>query len=172
MFGEFDLPGMPFSQENAYGVVYATPRGGDPQQLDAVKQYFRTGEIWAINSQIMRTSYEGKKYLLTRGLEDIIVIGLRNAFRFHREISHIEPPFFVELGIVGIADHAIAHDGYGMNRQPRFANDAVLHEAVVYTTTDPVVAELALTFFEKVNDDTGVPRPQGLYGRQRAVLST
>jgi hypothetical protein len=166
IFGEFDLPGAPFSQENDYGVVYASPRGDDPQRLDAVKQYFRTGEIWAINSELMRTSYEGTKYLLTRHFEDIIVFGLLNAFRFHREVTHIEPPFFVELGVVGVSGFAIAHDSYIKNRQPKFSSDAVIHEAVVNTTTNQAVAELALTFFEKVNDDTGVPRPKGLYGRQ------
>jgi hypothetical protein len=106
------------------------------------------------------------KFLLTRGFEDILVFGLRDAFRFHREVSHIEPPFFVELGIVGISGHAIAHDGYVINRSPRFTSDVLIHEAVANSTSDQTVAELALTFFEKVNDDTGVSRPKGLYGRQ------
>jgi hypothetical protein len=135
--------------------------------LDAVKQYFRTGEIWAINAQVLRGGmFDGRKYLTTGPFEDILVVGLRDAFRFHRDVTHIEPPLVVELGIVGIGDREIAHQGYAIGRQPKFASDTITHEAIMNNNThDQAIAAVALEFFEKINRDTGVPRPKGLYGR-------
>ena len=43
--------------------------------------------------------------------------------------------------------------------------DSVTHVAVLKDVSVATQAEFLMSFFKKVNDNSGVPRPRGLYGR-------
>jgi hypothetical protein len=83
-YGSFDAPGGSLTKENQYGVIVATPTG-TAQNLDAVLQYFRTGEIWAINGTYLRHGGSGtRKFLYTQPLEDTLVVGCARHSGFTR----------------------------------------------------------------------------------------
>jgi hypothetical protein len=169
-YGNFDFPGGGgdfFVGDNQYGVIAGTV-AGNTNDLDNVVQYFRTGEIWAINAGVLREGErDNHRYVFTQPLEDILVFGLRNALLFEKQVSHIEPPFYVEVGIVGVAGREIAHSGFALTRrEPVLASNEITHHAVLNKADDQTVAAFLMEFFEKLNKDSGVPRPKGLYGRQ------
>jgi hypothetical protein len=75
----------------------------------------------------------------------------------------------VEVGIVGVAGRELAHSGFALaGREPVLASNEITHHAVLNKTDDQTVAAFLMEFFEKLNRDSGVPRPKGLYGRQQA----
>ncbi|MGA8498166.1 MAG: hypothetical protein WB764_21960 [Xanthobacteraceae bacterium] len=169
-YGNFDFPGGGgdfFVGDNQYGVIAGTV-AGNTNDLDNVVQYFRTGEIWAINAGVLREGErDNHRYVFTQPLEDILVFGLRSALLFEKQVSHIEPPFYVEVGIVGVAGREIAHSGFALTgREPVLASNEITHHAVLNRADDQTVAAFLMEFFEKLNRDSGVSRPKGLYGRQ------
>jgi hypothetical protein len=132
-----------------------------------VFQYFRSGEIWGINADILRQGERGRDhYLYTYPLEEILVAGLLSATRFHQELSGIAPPFVIEVGVVGLAGRTIAHNGYVLSSaSPVLASDTITHRAVLHKIDGQTLVSFLMEFFEKLNKDAGVPRPKGLYGR-------
>jgi hypothetical protein len=89
-------------------VIVGTP-AGNTANFDALLEYFRTGEIWGINAESLRQGEQGRnKYLYTYHLEEMLIARLRSAMRFHQEVSGIGPPFWVEVGAVGVAARTIA----------------------------------------------------------------
>jgi hypothetical protein len=165
-YGRFGLEGGWLSRRNKYGVIVGSP-AGNTANLDAVLQFFRTGEIWGINAEILRQGEHGQiQYLHTYPLEEILIAGLQSAMRFHQEVSHIALPFVVEVGVAGVAGRVIAHTGYVMNSySPVLASDTITHRAVLHKGDGQTLISFLVEFFEKLNKDAGVPRPKGLYGR-------
>jgi len=162
LFGH--LPGG-YGAQNKYGVLHGMP-AGNTNNFDSVIQYFRTGEIWGINADILRQGERGlHKYVFTGPLENTLIQGLQRALQFHQDVTHIQPPFYVEVGIVGVAGWQLAHTGYVIERAPVLASDEIIHSAVLNNADDPTQQSFLLEFFEKLNLDSGVPRPKGLYGR-------
>jgi hypothetical protein len=158
------LPGG-YGAQNKYGVLHGMP-AGNTNNFDSVIQYFRTGEIWAINADILRQGERGQhKYIFTEPLENTLIQGLERALQFHHDITHIRPPFYVEVGIVGVAGWKIAHMGYALGQAPVLASDEIIHSAVLNKTDVATQETFLIEFFEKLNLDSGVPRPKGLYGR-------
>ena len=100
------------------------------------------------------------------GREETLIASLRSIMRFHQEVTGIKPPFKLEVGLVGVAGRTIAHGGYILNStSPILASDEITHSAVLNKIDDQTLISFLMTFFEKFNNDTGVPRPKGLYGR-------
>jgi hypothetical protein len=86
--------------------------------------------------------------------------------RFHKEVTAIAPPFYIEVGLVGIAGRTIAHGGFVLNSASAvLASDEITHTAVLNKTDEQTLMSFLTVFFEKLNNDSGVPRPKGLYGR-------
>jgi hypothetical protein len=124
-------------------VIVGTP-AGNTANLDAVLQYFRTGEIWGINADSLRQGERGlHQFLYTYHLEKILSAGLLSAIRFHQEKSGIAPPFVVEVGVVGVAGRTIAHNGYVVNSSsPVLASDTITHRAVLHKIDDQDIGVL------------------------------
>jgi hypothetical protein len=86
--------------------------------------------------------------------------------RFMRDVSKVPLPINVEVGIEGIAGRQIAHNGYSINRtSPTMHKDAVAHRGTLRSFDKAEQDAFLMLFFNKLNENTGVPRPQGLYGR-------
>src|SRR5262249_1563427 len=74
-YGSFGLPAGCFVVENKHGVMVASP-AGNTSNLDDVLQYFRTGEIWAINAGILREGERGRtQYVFTAPIENTFIAG-------------------------------------------------------------------------------------------------
>jgi hypothetical protein len=85
--------------------------------------------------------------------------------RFHQEITHVAPPFEVEVGVVGVVGRRIAHNQYVLNNPPVLASDKITHRAVLNKIDPQTRLAFLMEFFEKLNKDSGVSRPKGLYNR-------
>jgi hypothetical protein len=158
------LPGG-YGARNQYGVLHGMP-AGNTSNFDSVMQYFRTGEIWGINADILRQGERGKdKYVFTGPLENTLIQSLQRALQFHHDVTHIQPPFYVEVGIVGVAGWRLVHVGYVLEQAPVLASNEIIHSAVLNKTDEATQQRFLLDFFEKLNLDSGVQRPKGLYGR-------
>jgi hypothetical protein len=162
-YGVFGLPAGSFTYETTNGVLCGTPNG-TTNEVDDVIKYFRTGEIWAVNGDLFRNrASDGHRYLYTQPFENILVNGLASAMKFHQEVSHIPPPFEVEVGAVGIEGLRIAHTGRVINKAPVLASDTVIHTAVLNNVDQSTQRKFLMEFFEKLQRDSGVPRPKDLY---------
>jgi hypothetical protein len=162
-YGQFGpQDGSAIVLENQYGIIVGSLVTA--ANFDVVLQYFRTGEIWGVNGNILCQG-ERDRYLYTQPLESIFVDGLRLAMRFHKEVSGIEPPFYIEVGLVGCAGWRIAHTGFVLSSLPVLTSDEITHSATLSQLDEQTQRSFLMTYFEKLNKDSGVPRPKGLYAR-------
>jgi hypothetical protein len=166
-YGQFRAPPTGASTlQNKYGVIVLSP-AGNTHNIDDLVQYFRTGEVWCINADILREGERGRyRYVFTQPLEETLIAALWSIMRFHAEVTSIAPPFYVEVGSVGVAGRTIAHGGVALNSaSPVLASDEITHSAVLNRIDEQALISFLMAFFEKLNNDSGVPRPKGLYGR-------
>jgi hypothetical protein len=86
---------------------------------------------------------------------------------FMEQVANIAPPFKVEEGVEG---WKLVHTGvaFGSAGHGTMYEDLVVHQAVLNKTDHATQLEFLMRFFEKVNANTGNPRPKELYGRWRA----
>jgi hypothetical protein len=166
-FGPFTMPqGLEGVRANKYGVCFYSPAGAT-NRIDAIAQYTRDGEIWGINADYLRQGEYGQKNLvLTLPIENVLISELDAFMRFMRDVSKVPLPIDVEVGIEGVAGSQIAHNGYSINRtSPTMHKDAVVHRGTLRSFDKAEQDAFLMKFFDKLNENTGVPRPQGLYGR-------
>lgn len=169
-FGPFGMPvGMEPIRENAYGVAFFGP-AGQTSYIDNISQYTRDGEIWGINADILRQGKRGvRSFLYTLSMENLFITQLALYLEFMQQISEVPIPVVVEAGIEGIKDVRIAHHGYTLDGGKGAGDvmhlDQVKHRSVLRSFGKSHQEMFLLEFFRKVNANTGVPRPAGLYGR-------
>ncbi|MCK1441477.1 hypothetical protein IVB43_03545 [Bradyrhizobium sp. 48] len=172
-FGPFGMPagGEPIRQ-NAYGVAYFTP-AGHTANIDSLSQYTRDGEIWGVNADILRQGERGDgKLVLSLPMENLFVTSLSLYLDFARQVSRADGPVTVEAGIEGIAGRRIIHNGAAFVVGAGFTGagdpmhlDRVVHRDRLKNFDKTEQDNFLIEFFRKVNANTGVPRPPGLYGR-------
>ncbi len=165
-FGPFGIPqGDERVRVNNYGVCYFTP-AGSTNNIDAIVQYTRDGEIWGINADYLRQGEMGQHQLvLTLPIENILITELTLFMRFMREVSQVPLPINVECGLEGIAGHQIAHNGYTLGKAPVMHRDILQHSGVLRSFDQSEQDAFLMQFFNKLNENSGVSRPKGLYGR-------
>lgn len=172
-FGPFGMPaGLEPIRENAYGVAFFTP-AGSTDRIDNLSQYTRDGEIWGVNADISRQGGRGgSKFILSLPMENLFLTQLHLYLQFMSQVSNVEPPVEVEAGIEGVAGRRIIHNGQAFVMGSGFAGagdpmhqDRVMHRARLRTFDKDEQQKFLIEFFRKVNANTGVERPAGLYGR-------
>jgi hypothetical protein len=166
-FGAFGGPVGAFILENGYGVAMLE-QAGATWNVDNLSQYFRTGEIWAINADILRQGQRGDgNWVLSFPLENLFITSLRLYFEFMEQVAKIAPPFKVEAGVEGIKGRKLAHTGIALGSAGHgtMYEDRVVHQAVLNKSDPATQLEFLMAFFERLNANTGNARPKGLYGR-------
>ncbi|MES5483848.1 hypothetical protein QMZ05_13935 [Bradyrhizobium sp. INPA03-11B] len=166
-FGPFTLPqGLESVRQNKYGVCFFSPAGAT-HNIDAIAQYTRDGEIWGVNADYIRQGEFGQQQaILTLPIENILITELDAYLRFMRDVSKVPLPIRVEVGIEGIAGRQIAHNGYPLNRSsPIMHKDFVEHNGTLRSFDKAEQDAFLMQFFNKLNENSGIPRPKGLYGR-------
>jgi hypothetical protein len=153
--------------ENGYGVAMLE-QAGATWNVDNLSQYFRTGEIWGINADILRQGQRpDDPWVLSFPLENLFVTALRQYLEFMEQVATIAPTFKIEAGIEGIKGWKLVHTGvaFGSGGHGTMYEDRVVHQAVLYKADPATQLECLMAFFEKLNANTGNHRPKGLYGR-------
>ncbi|WP_128089424.1 hypothetical protein [Bradyrhizobium viridifuturi] len=172
-FGPFGMPaGLEPIRQNAYGVAFFTP-AGSTARIDNLSQYTRDGEIWGVNADILRQGERGdSKLIFSLPMENLFVTQLDLYLQFMGQVSNVEPPVEVEAGIEGIAGRRIIHNGQAFVMGSGFAGagdpmhqDRLMHRARLRTFDRHEQQRVLIEFFRKVNANTGIERPAGLYGR-------
>jgi hypothetical protein len=166
-FGPFGIPqGFESVRVNRYGACFFS-QAGATTNIDAIAQYTRDGEIWGVHADYIRQGERGEqKLVMTLPIENILTTQLTLFMRFMKEVSQVPLPINAEMGIEGIAGWQVAHNGYAINRSsPIMHKDFVEHKRVLRSFDKDEQDAFLMQFFNKLNENTGVPRPPGLYGR-------
>jgi hypothetical protein len=152
-------------RENNYDVAFFYHMDGT-STIDSISQFMRNGEIWGVNSELLRYGNEAeRKYVHTLPIEDQCLRTLRWYIEIIRKVGKVELPIQVEAGIEGIKGRVIAHQGFFINNAHVIYEDSVVHRGILTTFNPKDQADLLMEFFRKLNNNTGVPRRSGLYGR-------
>ena len=125
-----------------------------------------TARFRGINADYLRQGEMGQHQLvLTLPIENILITELTLFMRFMREVSQVPLPINVECGLEGIAGHQIAHNGYTLGKAPVMHRDILQHSGVLRSFDQSEQDAFLMQFFNKLNENSGVSRPKGLYGR-------
>jgi hypothetical protein len=152
---------------NAYGVALFSP-AWDTTNIDSISQFTRDGEIWGVNAELLRLGNQPetlRKYVFTAPIEDQFLYTLRRYMELIRVLGKVDLPVRIEAGIEGISGYIIAHEGPAIDRTLVMHKNFVIHRGTLTTFEAIDQGTLLLDFFCKLNNNTGVPRPPGLYGR-------
>jgi hypothetical protein len=165
-FGSFGISMYdPLARKNNYGVAFFTP-AGNTTNIDEISQYSPYGEIWGVDADILRQGENGlHKYLYSLPMENLFITSLDLYIQFMQQISQVPPPVEVEAGICGIRGRAIAHNGGVIQSVNVMHEDSVTYRTSLKSFDKSAQGEILLEFFRRVNNNTGVARPIGLYGR-------
>jgi hypothetical protein len=142
----------------------------DPQDssgtIGSLSQAFRNGELWGINLNILaQGSSRNPPLIPSRPMESLFYNSIRQYSAFLQTIGRVAPPYTVEAGIVGVKDWTLViSDQSGAQYLGQMYQGEVLIRRILSEMTDATMDSFLLTFFEKVYDQTGYPRPTGLYG--------
>jgi hypothetical protein len=161
-FGNGSEAGV-YIRENDYGVAIFTP-AGTPGNIGSLTQYFRNGEIWGINADVLLQGERGgEKWLISHGVEQNTAESLNLYLEFFREVSKIEPPYTVEAGLHGVKGRTLVNSGSTIGNARVFEDSFELRR-VLHSTDLTTQDKFLLEFFELIHGQTGYPRPPGLYG--------
>jgi hypothetical protein len=166
-FGAFAIPqGLEAVRTNRYGACFFT-QAGATTNIEAIAQYTRDGEIWGINADYLRQGESRvPHWVMTLPIENLLLGELDAFMKFMRDVAKVPPPINVEAGIEGIAGWQIAHNGYAINRSsPIMHKDFVVHAGTLRSFDKAEQDAFLMQFFNKMNENSGVPRPKDLYGR-------
>lgn len=158
------------STTNDYGAIVYEPGDMPPGangQIIASTQLFPSGEIWAINANLLRR--DGAKpaglKLAPLPFEQAYYQTLRAVLRFASETLAIAPPWQIECGVVDIKGMNILmpRDPGWMPWGPVRGTGIVAVRTILHSADEDAVNQFLLSFFGSVFDATGYPRPLGLF---------
>jgi hypothetical protein len=153
-----------YIRENGHGIAILNP-AGNTLNIDSLTQYFRNGEIWGINADILRQGERGEqKWLLSMSIERTIIESLNLYFEFLRDVSKIGPPYTVEVGLHGVKGHLLIISGATFSSAGKGFENSFELRRVLHNTELKTQDKFLLEFFEMMYDQTGHPRPHKLYG--------
>lgn len=151
---------------NQYGaIVYEPSTHNQPfNEIKALTQVFRTGEIWGVNSYLLRDRPEARMGLFLPALpfEKTCFDTLHRYVKFAHEKLGLEPPFEFEgalTGMKGLHFRFEHQEGWGP-----FHQDHIAHKVILRSVDDNAISAALLEFFEAVYDETPFARPASLFG--------
>ena len=161
-FGQTRSGAMVMSNE--LGVATFEP-AGNTQNLDAILQYFPTGEVWGVNADIMRQGVNGEyRWYLTQACEHAFAETLFHVLEFMTTVSNAKFPVRVIAGVTGLKERTLVVSGEPVSRRGKFWTNDVRHEATLPDASLKSQDAFLIKLFEKIFDQTGSARPQGLFG--------
>ena len=107
-------------------------------------------------------------YVYSWPMENLFITSLNLYMELMQQVLKVPLPIQVEAGIEGIKGRIIAHNGWAIRNTVVMHQDSVTHRGYLRSFDKGEQDAFLLEFFERVNNNTGVPRPAGLYGRGRA----
>jgi hypothetical protein len=164
-YGTFGIPVGALMQENAYGAAMSS-LNLHFVSIDSMTQYFRNGEIWGINGDVIRQGERtDENWVPARAIEDTMITSLSLYCEYMDKHSNVTPPITVEAGIVGVKNRKLTIDGVIFGNMGKMYEDDVIYRATLPDFAPATQDAFLKEFFRRVHDNTGIPRTQGLHGR-------
>lgn len=157
--------GLGLIQPNAYGYAMSDVNGPNCS-IDFMTQYFRNGEIWGINGEVIRRGNRNdENWLEAMLVEDMLLVCLELYGEFSTIHSKIKLPAKVEAGLVGVKGRRLVYHGGLLSGLGTMDQSNVIYSATVKELGRPQVMEFVKNFAIKMHNNSGVPRPPGLFNR-------
>jgi hypothetical protein len=163
--------GTVLTNQNVYGAVGYEPGPPVPRgrgKLNASTQLFQNGELWSIGASLIvrdrgdRPAGVRLPFVAAIILEQTYYDKLRSLITFASEYLKLEPPWQVELGLVGVQGLSVVVPPEEM-RGPVRKSDIIVRR-ILKTSDSTAIDSLLLGFFNEFHDATGYARPDSLGG--------
>ncbi len=157
--------GLGLIQPNAYGYGMSDVNGPNGT-IDFMTQYFRNGEIWGINGEVIRRGNRNdENWVEAMLVEDLLVVCLERYGEFATIYSKVKFPVKVEAGLVGVKGRRLVYQGGLLAGLGTMDQPNVIYSATMKELGRPHVMEFVKNFAIKMHNNSGVPRPAGLFSR-------
>jgi hypothetical protein len=157
--------GLGLIQPNAYGYGMSDvnrPNG----TIDFMTQHFRNREIWGINGEcIRRGNRTDENWVEAMLVEDLLLVCLELYGEFATIYSKIKFPVKVEAGLVGVKGRRLVYHGGVLSGLGTMDKPNVIYSATIKELGRLQVMEFVKNFAIKMHNNSGVPRPAGLFNR-------
>jgi hypothetical protein len=152
-------------QPNAYGYGMSDVNGPNGT-IDFMTQHFRNGEIWGINGEVIRRGNRNdENWLEAMLVEDMLLVCLELYGEFATIHSKINFPVKVEAGLIGVKGRRLVYQGGVLSGLGTMDQPNVIYTATMKELGRPQVMEFVRNFAIKMHNNSGVPRPAGLFSR-------
>jgi hypothetical protein len=146
-YGAFGSNVGVYIRENDYGVIVINP-AGNTGNIDSLTHYFRNGEIWGINADVLRQGERGEEqWLISHGVEHNTAESLNLYFEFMRDDSRIDPPYLVEAGLRGVKGRILVNTG-SVIRNAKVFEDSFELRRVLHSADLATQDKFLLEYFE------------------------
>lgn len=137
----------------------------DQNHVESIAQYFCTGEIWGINTVILRYG-EGpnRNYLDIAKIEEVFRKKLPDFIKAMNEDAGVTLPITVVGGVAGVKGRAILFGGVRELGYSQMIKNDVVYERTLSSVDKHAVDEYLLGLFEAIFDASGRPRPPKFNG--------
>ncbi|MCC8954398.1 hypothetical protein H8B02_13345 [Bradyrhizobium sp. Pear77] len=161
-FGAMGSPGPNIPITNQYGAMCFAP-AGDTRNVDALTQYFHSGEVWSINADLMRQGINGQsRVYLVQPVEDAFIATLENGLEYMREFAGIQLPIKVVAGVAGMKGRTLGVSGAVIGAYGKMTKDHVEHTMILKDDSHDAQDIYLLQLFNKIFDQSGYARPHNL----------
>jgi hypothetical protein len=162
-YGSFDDFGNLYMLRNDDGAAMCELM--DQTHVESIAQYFCTGEIWGINTVILRYG-EGpnRNYLDIAKIEEVFRKKLPDFIKAMNEDAGVTLPITVVGGVAGVKGRAILFGGVRESGYSQMIKNDVVYERTLSSVDKHAVDEYLLGLFEAIFDASGRPRPQKFNG--------
>ena len=136
---------------------------GAANDIDALTQYFPSGEVWAINADVMRQGKNGSPPLyLVLPAEDAFWHTLEKGLDYMHNVAGVSFPIKVIAGVTGLKGRTLGVSGAVIGTYGKMMSDHVEHTMVLRDDSHDAQDEYLFQLFEKIFDQSGHERPRQL----------
>jgi hypothetical protein len=158
-----------FTDINKYGAIFFEPpspnRGGETA-LHRATQLFPTGEIWSVSDDFIIRTRGGRPDWVPLPLIPALSFELAFYKALHRNVAaslsllNLSFPCTIEFGLLGLSD---AHLAVTTDDFRQIRSDSTVIRKTLTSADSAAINSTLLDFFTELHDQTGYPRPPGLF---------
>ena len=162
-YGSFDDFGNLYILRNDDGAAMCELM--DQTHVESIAQYFCTGEIWGINTVILRYGEHSRRnYMDIAKIEDVFRKKLPNFIKAMTEDGGVKLPITVVGGVAGVKGWSILFGGVPESGYSQMIKNDVVYERTLNSVDQAAIDEYLLGLFEAIFDASGKTRPQKFNG--------
>jgi hypothetical protein len=162
-YGSFDDMGNLYMLRNDDGAAMCELI--DKESVESIAQYFCTGEIWGINTMILRYGeHPSRNYIDIAKVEELFQKKLPQYLKAITEDGEVSLPITVVGGLAGVKGRAILFGGVPVSGYSQMIRNDVVHERTLRSIDQATIDEYLLGLFNAIFDASGKARPDRFNG--------